>query len=161
MFHWEPTVVPDGRLYYVEFPNWGDEMVWGMYDDSGHENPTGLVAEQVGFAYDTTAWKDFVLVHYLIKNPCTVALSDLYAAFFIDFDILDAYNNHAGTDTLRNAAYVWSGSTYAGACLVEPQEPAANVSFTWTCICRKAVKRPRLLLSSFMGVPGKAASAAT
>jgi hypothetical protein len=125
---WAPTVAPDGRLYYVEFPDWGDEMVRGIIEDSGHPDPKGVQADQVGFAFDTTAFENFVLVWYRIRNVGCTALDSLYAAYFMDFDIPDAYNNNAGIDTLLNGAYMWTGSDYAGICLVEPQEPAANLS---------------------------------
>ncbi|MCD6087711.1 MAG: S8 family serine peptidase [Candidatus Hydrothermae bacterium] len=122
---WEPLSNPDGRLYYMpDPPRLASEAVIGAFKDSGHSNPRGLEAHQLAYAYSKPELSDFAIVEYVLKNTGATNINDLYAAYFVDFDISQQYDsNLARIDTTYKTAYMWR-SNYAGVVLLNPDEPA-------------------------------------
>ena len=122
---WEPLSEPDGRLYYMpDPPRLASEAVAGAFSDSGHASPRGLQAYQLAYAYTKPELSDFVIVEYVLKNAGSTNINDLYAAYFMDFDISQQYNsNQARIDTAYKTAYMWLND-YAGVVLLNPDVPA-------------------------------------
>ena len=66
-----------------------------IFDDSQSPNPMGVVIEQETFAWADEPNRRFVLMQFVVSNPQTQDLQDVYAGFFMDWDINTILNKTA------------------------------------------------------------------
>ncbi len=110
-------------------PELGDQEYLAVFSDAHHPEPKGLTVTQRSFVSARPQHKDFMILEYRIHNNDTTAITDLWTGVACDFRTAPWNSNdeldYAGTDTLRNLAYVRaSPETLAlGVRLIYPPEP--------------------------------------
>jgi hypothetical protein len=128
---WLCTTVPDGRCWIDTCtPCAGDEESWAMFSDSGFLAPKGIRITQHGYAWADTAYDDFVILLFDVKNEGSSTVSNIYTGVIADFDMTNAQANRVGTDTTRRLAYMLCPLTpnrYVGVKLLCPTT-ATNVT---------------------------------
>ena len=124
---WVVTWEPNGKLRLGR-KEYSDQDGWAMYSDEGHPNPNHIVVTQRSWAWKGSPYDDFVIISYMLKNNGLAPINSLYVGQFMDFDMIDPYNNMMGTDTTRRLVYEWyQDSIYVGVKLLDPTI-AANLS---------------------------------
>ncbi len=102
-------------LRVVDPPEFGDQQYICRFDDSEHPEPKGLDVVQRSYGGDDPDHGDFVIIEYRIHNNDTAALYGLYVGVACDFRTPGWNQNdetdYAGTDSMRNLAYVKSRSS--------------------------------------------------
>ncbi len=93
----------------------GDKEFRAAFTDGRHPSPRDLRIVHKAFGSARTVHKDFVILEYCIHNDGTEDVEGLYGAVACDFrtigwNVNDQYD-YAGTDTLRNLAYVKSANS--------------------------------------------------
>jgi hypothetical protein len=107
------------------------------FNDSAAESPIGLAVDQKAYAWANEPWNDFVILEYTIRNTTAQALNNLYAGFYLDWDIGDAQTNQAGWDNTDQVGYEWGpASAYYGIAAVLPAtaktyRAVKNPDFVW------------------------------
>jgi subtilisin family serine protease len=107
------------------------------FNDSAAESPIGLTVDQKAYAWANEPWNDFVILEYTIRNTTAQALNNLYAGFYLDWDIADAQKNQAGWDNANQVGYEWGpGSAYYGITAILPAKAhtyraVKNPDFVW------------------------------
>lgn len=86
-----------------------------VISDAAHPEPKGLTVTQRSFVSAALRHKDFAVLEYRIHNNGAEPLTGLYAGVACDFrtagwNSLDQYD-YAGTDSVRNLAYIKSASS--------------------------------------------------
>jgi subtilisin family serine protease len=93
------------------------------FNDSAAEAPIGLTVDQKACAWANAPWNDFVILEYTIRNTTAQAISNLYAGYYLDWDIIDADANFADWDGANQLGYQWAnGSAYYGITAVLPAQ---------------------------------------
>ncbi|MCI0691777.1 S8 family peptidase [candidate division KSB1 bacterium] len=93
------------------------------FNDSVAEAPIGLTIDQKAYAWANAPWNDFVILEYTIRNTTAQAISNVYAGFYLDWDIIDPEANFAGWDSANQLGYEWAdGSAYYGITAVSPAQ---------------------------------------
>lgn len=96
------------------------------FNDSVAEAPIGLTVDQKAYAWANAPWNDFVILEYTIHNTTAQAIGNLYAGFYLDWDIIDPEANFAGWDNANQLGYEWAtGSAYYGITAVFPAQAAS------------------------------------
>jgi hypothetical protein len=73
------------------------------------------------YAWASEPWNDFVILEYTINNTTTQTINNLFAGFYLDWDIGDATQNQANWDNANQLGYEWTdGSAYYGITAVSP-----------------------------------------
>ncbi|MBN2379204.1 S8 family serine peptidase [candidate division WOR-3 bacterium] len=106
---WEVTTNPDGKVIIGRY-DFSDQDSWACFDDAGNwATGTGLTVYQYGYAWKN---KDYVILKYVLNNPSTQTLSNMYSGIIADFDMgYDAQVNKAGTVSELNLAYTKQSET--------------------------------------------------
>ena len=64
------------------------------------------------YTFDDSADDDYVILHYIVSNTGTTALTNMHVGLFLDFDINDSYtNDKLSFDSQRRTGYVESAET--------------------------------------------------
>jgi subtilisin family serine protease len=107
------------------------------FNDSAADSPLGLTVDQKAYAWANAPWNDFVILEYTVRNTTAQAITNLYAGFYLDWDIGDANNNSAGWDNANQVGYEFgAGSAYYGISAVFPANARnyraiKNPDFIW------------------------------
>jgi subtilisin family serine protease len=136
-----------GNRYDFATPNGGELNIQpgkkatveatARFNDGVAETPIGLTIDQKAYAWANEPWNDFVILEYTIRNTTAQAINNLYAGYYLDWDINDSGNNQAGWDSANQLGYEWAeGSAYYGIAAVSPSQAAAyravkNPDFVW------------------------------
>jgi hypothetical protein len=96
-------------------PELGSKELIAAFTDAHHPEPKNLRIVHRAYGSANPNHKDFVVLEYRIFNEGTTALENLHAAVACDFrtpgwNVNDSFD-YAGTDSLRNLAYVKSASS--------------------------------------------------
>jgi serine protease len=116
------------------------------FNDSAADNPLGVVVDQKAFAWANEPWNDFVILEFTINNPTAQAINNLFAGFYLDWDINESTQNHAGWDAGTQLGYEWAdGSAYYGVTAVFPATARSyravkNPDFIWENRFTEALK---------------------
>jgi len=116
------------------------------FNDSAADSPLGLTVDQKAYAWANAPWNDFVILEYTIRNTTAQAINNLYAGFYLDWDIGDANNNLAGWDNANQVGYEFdAGSAYYGIAAVFPAKArnyraVKNPDFVWDNKLTEALK---------------------
>lgn len=95
--------------------------VRSKFTDSAAESPIGVQVTQIALAWDNPPYDDFVILQYDIKNTTASVLNNLYAGYYLDWDIIVAGANFAGWDPANQLGYMYAtASNYYGVCAVAP-----------------------------------------
>lgn len=99
-------------------PGISDFDAYGKFDDTTSAAPMSLLIQHRAYAWNTVADRNYVMVHYTIRNNGVAALNNFYAGIFTDWDVLpDNNHNRVATDASRKLGYTFStdsGGYYAG-----------------------------------------------
>ena len=98
------------RIVYP--PELGDKELMATFDDSNHPAPKDVIIDQRAYGSAAPNHEDFVILEYRIHNTGPDPLENLYVACVCDFrtanwNANDQYD-YAGTDSVRNLAYIKS-----------------------------------------------------
>jgi len=116
------------------------------FTDGAADSPLGLTVDQKALAWANEPWNDFVILEYTIRNTTAQAINNLYAGFYLDWDIGDANNNSAGWDNANQVGYEFgAGSAYYGIAAVFPANARnyraiKNPDFVWDNKLTEALK---------------------
>jgi hypothetical protein len=116
------------------------------FNDSAADSPLGLTVDQKAYVWANAPWDDFVILEYTIRNTSAQAIANLYAGFYLDWDIGDANNNSAGWDNANQVGYEFgAGSAYYGISAVFPANARnyraiKNPDFVWENKLTEALK---------------------
>jgi subtilisin family serine protease len=116
------------------------------FNDSAADLPLGVTVDQKAYAWAAEPWNDFVILEYTIRNTGTQAVNNLFAGFYLDWDVGDAQNNQAGWDNTNQVGYEWGpGSAYYGVAAVFPANARnyraiKNPDFVWDNKLTEALK---------------------
>jgi len=128
---WNTTTNPDGKVVWQEpGPNNRDEYGSARYDDSGHASPKSLLCEQYSWSWDDPTANDFVIMKFVFTNQGASAISNLYSAIFMDFDVSSGGTaDYGGSDASRNLTWEYASTPYVGCAILDPPRttPAANL----------------------------------
>ena len=101
------------RIVYP--PDFGDEEYVCRFDDSNHPDPKQVDIVQRSFGSGDPDHEDFVIIEYRLFNNGADPLSGLYVGVACDFRTPGWNENdetdYAGTDSMRNLAYIRSHSS--------------------------------------------------
>lgn len=103
----------------------------GKFKDNLATSPLPITVHNKAFAWSTAGNRKFVIVQYTIMNTGAVALSNLYAGIFADWDI-DAVtfaSNRASFDAANKMGYAYysgTNGTYAGIKLLTSSAPVVH-----------------------------------
>jgi len=87
----------------------------GILDDQFSANPIGVTIDQIAYAWKAAPNEDYVIYEYIIKNPTSSPMNDIYLGIYGDWDIGDADSNTAAFDVSKDLGYVYEkGGLYAG-----------------------------------------------
>ncbi|MEO0080670.1 MAG: C25 family cysteine peptidase [candidate division WOR-3 bacterium] len=135
-------------------PKLGDKQFVTRFTDAAHPAPKGLSISHSAYGSARPTHKDFVILEYRIRNSSANHISNLYAAVACDFrtpgwNVNDSFD-YAGTDSLRNIAYVKSadsGETLAlGIRHIYPNQTTgfANCLNDWTWVANGFTKAEKM-----------------
>lgn len=96
-----------------------DIDVNGVFKDNGATSfgTLNLTVNHRAYAWNPVPDSKYIMVQYYIKNNGISALTNLFAALFADWDVMDYTRNKCSTDILRRMGYIWNtdvGGVYAG-----------------------------------------------
>lgn len=92
-----------------------DFTVRGVLDDSWAMSPIGVKIEQFAYAWGSAPNEDYVIYEYIVKNPTSDPMTDIFLGIYGDWDIGNGANNHANYDSGKKLGYVYEeGGMYAG-----------------------------------------------
>lgn len=127
------VTTPGGEVIMQEpGPGTFDEYATASYDDSGHGSSRDLLCEQKSWAWDDATANDFVIMRFDLTNNGSSAISNFYAAVFVDWDIGTYSNNQGSSEGARNLTWMYeTGNPYVGVEILDPPRstPAANLAF--------------------------------
>ncbi len=85
-------------------------------DNNAGFSKNNIQINQYSYAFSNDTLKDIVFIEYNIINNNTSTLSNVYTAFYADWDIGLSNNNKADYNSSENMSYIWplAGGTYAG-----------------------------------------------
>jgi hypothetical protein len=87
----------------------------GSLSDSWSFMGIGVEIDQMAYAWGSSPNEDYVIYEYIVKNPTSSEMKDIYLGVYGDWDIGEANNNHANFDGTRDLGYVYeTGGMYAG-----------------------------------------------
>ncbi len=98
-------------LYGVVPPMAADEEYRVRISDANHPTPKGLVVNQWSGALASPAYRDFVIVEYLLENQGANPLNDLYCGILSDFDVNNTVSNTVTSDQARRLTYMKQSSS--------------------------------------------------
>lgn len=107
----------------IQNPVFADYEAEGSFDDSpAGLGKIGLRVTQKAFAWVQESRSRFIIVELEILNQSGNDLTNLYAGCFMDWDLLNQYENSADYDAQRRLAYVYpySGGIHAGMMMINP-----------------------------------------
>ncbi|MDZ7289833.1 MAG: S8 family serine peptidase [candidate division KSB1 bacterium] len=116
------------------------------FNDSAADAPIGLTVDQKIYAWANAPWNDFIILEYSIRNSTTQTISNLFAGFYLDWDIDKSDENFANWDNANQLGYEWAtGSAYYGVAAVSPAtaktyRAVKNPDFVWGNKFTDAVK---------------------
>ena len=116
------------------------------FTDSIAEAPLGLAVDQKAYVWANEPWNDFVILQYTIRNTTAQPLNNLYAGYYLDWDIGDSQSNDAGWDPTNQVGYEWGpGTAYYGIAAVSSAQArnyraVKNPDFVWGNKFTDAVK---------------------
>jgi serine protease len=92
---------------------------YGKFNDAIAATGTmNILITHRAYAWTSAADRNYIMVHYTIKNNGASALNNFYAGIYADWDVLPNYaNNRATVDMTRKLGYAYStdvGGFYAG-----------------------------------------------
>lgn len=101
---WVVSTDPDGMVI-IGRHEYSDQDSRASYNDDGNwETGKGLTVRQFGYAWRD---KDYVILKFVLLNPDTSALEEMYAGIIADYDMgTDPNANMAGTDQSLRLAYM-------------------------------------------------------
>jgi len=89
------------------------------FNDSAAEAPIGVEISQTALAWNDPPNDRFVILQYVIRNKSGAAINNLYAGYYLDWDLGDAADDFAGWDQANQLGYMYeSNSNYYGICPV-------------------------------------------
>jgi len=92
-----------------------DFIVKGELDDSYALNKIGVKIDQIAYAWGGSPNEDYIIYEYIIKNPTSSNMKDIYFGVYGDWDIGNPKDNHADFDATKDLGYVYeTGGGYAG-----------------------------------------------
>ncbi|MEO0080816.1 MAG: C25 family cysteine peptidase [candidate division WOR-3 bacterium] len=135
-------------------PELGDKELITTFTDANHPQPRNVRIVHRAYGSARPTHKDFVILEYRIFNTDSVPLESLYTAVCCDFrtpgwNVNDSFD-FAGTDSLRNLAYVRSaasGETLAMGIrhIYPPTWPGfANCINEWTYVANGFTKAEKI-----------------
>ena len=91
------------------------------FDDSVAESPIGVEVTQTALTWNDPPNDDFVVLQYAIRNTKAAAITNLYAGYYLDWDIINSGANFINWDSDHQLGYMYaSNSNYYGICAVSP-----------------------------------------
>jgi subtilisin family serine protease len=119
-------VTPSGGELNIQPGKKATVEATSRFNDSVAESPIGLAVDQKAYAWANAPWNDFVILEYTVRNTTAQAISNLYAGYYLDWDIIDADSNFADWDSANRLGYQWAnGSAYFGITAVSPAQAAS------------------------------------
>lgn len=111
-------VIQDGQLNIVPGVL-ADQEGLAIYQDSRSTPPIGVEVTQRSYAWADPPVDDFVILRYDVLNTTASALTGVYVAVYLDWDVNNYSVNQAGWDADSAVGYMKDEtSLYYGVCLV-------------------------------------------
>ncbi len=107
-----------------------DQETISIFNDSYAENSLGLEIRQKTYSWNSYPDNNFILLEYSIKNNSDVAINNIYAGMFFDWDII-SYFNCGGYSADENLGYMYflnsynEDSDYRGLAVLNPEGVAS------------------------------------
>ncbi len=95
-----------------------DKDINGLVNDNAAgSNKLGIEVQHKTLGWNDTGLKDFIIQEYKLKNVSGIAMSNVYAGLYVDWDLLNAATDVVLYDTASKIAYGYeynTTSTFAG-----------------------------------------------
>ena len=102
-------------------PKISSTETFSRFNDANAEVPIGVEVSQIALTWTSPPNEDFVILQYVIRNKSGAPLSNLYAGYYLDWDIGQSDANYAGWDAANQLGYMYNpSSSYYGVCAVSP-----------------------------------------
>jgi len=124
------AVKEGGGMVVSEPGQKADQETVSIFNDSFAENRLGLEIRQRTYGWNNYPDNNFILLEYSIKNSSDVAINNLYAGLFFDWDII-SYLNCGGYSSDENLGYMYLldgynvDSDYRGLVILNPEGVAS------------------------------------
>jgi subtilisin family serine protease len=94
------SVLPGGNIELIEPGSIATQETYSRFSDGRAENPIGLEVIQESYASDSTAYNDFLILRYTLKNSDAARMiSGIYTGLYCDWDITSYSSNAGGWET--------------------------------------------------------------
>jgi len=102
-------------------PKISSTETFSKFNDTNAEAPIGVEVSQTALTWTSPPNDDFVILQYVIRNKSGAQLGNLYAGYYLDWDIGQSDANYAGWDAANQLGYMYGAvSSYYGVCAVWP-----------------------------------------
>ena len=125
----DSAFVPQVRFSFPQQSRVSNQDGFSLFtDDSAGTNKIGLRINLNTFAFKNAPDNDYIILRYTLRNTTSVAISNLYAGLYFDWDVGSVGLNIAAYDAPRHLGYVYdtdpNGSkTHVGAVLLSTGSP--------------------------------------
>jgi subtilisin family serine protease len=111
-FDWQAT---DGGELTIFPGTSADQEGVAVYQDSRAPDPNrvGLEVTQHSYAWADPPNDDFIVLSFTLQNISGGTLDDLYAGLYMDWDLMDLYDNEADWDADNALGYVFNAQPLA------------------------------------------------
>ncbi len=114
------VVTADGEIRRTA-PTVSSSETYSKFSDANAEAPIGVEVSQTVLTWASPPNDDFVILQYVIRNKSGAQLNNLYAGYYLDWDIVQSDVNFAGWDAGNQLGYMYGNNTsYYGICAVSP-----------------------------------------
>jgi hypothetical protein len=97
--------------------------------DTSAPSPIGVEVEQEGLAYPASAYDDFLVLNFILRNVSGAPIEGLRAGLYLDWDVRGGAQNEGGYNAPGRAGYMYnatqSDSTHVGIVMIRPSVPSA------------------------------------
>jgi subtilisin family serine protease len=100
------SVLPGGNIELIEPGPIATQETFSRFSDERAEHPLGLQITQESYASDSTAYNDFIILRYILKNANTFSISGVYVGLYCDWDITSYSNNAGGWEA--SSGFAWT-----------------------------------------------------
>jgi subtilisin family serine protease len=98
-------VLPGGNIELIEPGSIATQETYSRFSDERAENPIGVEIRQESYASDSTAYNDFIILRYILKNVNTLSISGVYVGLYCDWDIYYRKSNAGGWEPVGDFAW--------------------------------------------------------
>ncbi|MFC1572724.1 FlgD immunoglobulin-like domain containing protein [Candidatus Eisenbacteria bacterium] len=133
---WVVATEPDGHVW-IDTTSVIQQDIHAAFTDSAATSPRGLRVDLESWAFAVNSvTTEMVILKYTIQNVSGVALNDLYAGVFLDYDLDVSTQNTGGTIDEWNLIYMTGAtSPHVGLQLLQDERgttpPRSNLSFIY------------------------------